>query len=63
MSDWHPIATAPENLDLEVCIYDRGEYHALVFPCRREGAVWRDMRLSRPMLIAPTHWRPWPCER
>ena len=34
-------------------------FHALVFPCRRDGASWRDVRANRPMLLQPTHWRRW----
>ena len=30
-SIWNPVATAPANAELELCIYDSGEYHALAF--------------------------------
>jgi hypothetical protein len=56
---WKPIAAAPANVELELSIYDRGEYHALTFPCRREGSRWRDVRASRLILLEPTHWRLW----
>lgn len=59
MSDWNPIATAPADADLELSIYDQGEYHALAFPCRRDGSGWRDIGTNRPMRLKPTHWRPW----
>ena len=59
VSDWKPIATAPADAALELSIYDEGEYHALVFPCRREGSRWRDVGANRLMLLEPTHWRPW----
>jgi hypothetical protein len=59
MSDWQPITTAPIQVDLEVSIYDDGEYHALVFPCRRDSSGWRDLSLNRLVPIKPTHWRPW----
>jgi hypothetical protein len=36
---WQPIATAPVDADLELSVYDNDEYHALVFPCRREATV------------------------
>ena len=36
--DWRPVITAPADADLELSIYDNGEYHALVFPCRRDGS-------------------------
>ena len=57
--DWRPIATAPADVDLELSIYDGGEYHALVFPCRRDGSGWRDVATNRPMPLNPTHWRRW----
>jgi len=59
MSDWQPIATAPRDADLELSIYEDGKYHALVFPCRRDGSSWRDASANRPMPLQPTHWRPW----
>jgi hypothetical protein len=31
---WLPIAAAPRDIDLELCVIDRHEIHALVFPCR-----------------------------
>jgi hypothetical protein len=55
VSNWKSIATAPAGADLELSIYDEGEYHALVFPCRRDGSSWRDV----PMPLQPTHWRLW----
>jgi hypothetical protein len=63
MSDWNPIATAPADTDLELSIYDQGEYHALVFPCRHDGSGWRDVSANRPMPLKPTHWRPWKREQ
>jgi hypothetical protein len=57
--DWRPIATAPAGADLEISVYDRGEYHALVFPCQRDGAGWRDVRANRLMPLHPTRWRRW----
>ena len=59
MPDWKPIATAPADLELELSIYDKGEYHALVFPCRRDDWGWRDVLANRPLSFEPTHWRPW----
>ena len=32
IADWKPIAAAPADVDLELSIYEDGEYHALVFP-------------------------------
>jgi hypothetical protein len=59
VSDWKRIATAPADADLEVSVYDEGEYHALVFPCRRDGSGWRDVSANRSMPLRPTHWRLW----
>jgi hypothetical protein len=56
---WEPIATAPEDTELELCVLDGHEYHALAFPCRREGVGWIDIRLNRMVPIRPTHWRLW----
>ena len=58
-SEWKPIATAPADAELELSIYDKGEYHALVFPCRRDGRGWLDVRANRSMAFEPTHWRLW----
>jgi hypothetical protein len=59
MSDWKPIATAPADTDLELSVYDEGEYHALVFPCRRDGSGWRDVNSNRRMPLKLTYWRLW----
>jgi hypothetical protein len=59
VSDWQPIATAPAETDLELSIYDEGEYHALVFPCRRDGSGWRDEGANGRMPLRPTHLRLW----
>jgi hypothetical protein len=59
MSEWKPIAIAPANVELELSVYDKGEHHALVFPCRRDGSGWRDVRTNRHIQFEPTHWRLW----
>jgi hypothetical protein len=59
MLEWKPNAKAPANAELELSIYDKGEYHALVFPCRRDGSGWRDVQAKRHFSFDPTHWRPW----
>ena len=38
--------TAPADADLELSVYDNSEYHALVFPCRRDSSDWRDARAT-----------------
>ena len=62
-SDWCPIVTVPSDIDLELCVYDNGEYHGLAFPCRRNGAGWSDVRRNKMVPIRPTHWKPWVRER
>ena len=59
MAEWKIIDIAPANIELELSIFADGEYHALVFPCRRDGSGWRDIGGNRPMHLKPTHWRPW----
>jgi hypothetical protein len=56
---WQPVATAPAHGELELSIYDKDEYHALAFPCQRDGLGWRDVRANRSVLVEPTHWRLW----
>ena len=51
---WNPIVTAPSDIDLELCVYDSGEFHALAFPCRRNGVGWSDVRRNKMVLIRPT---------
>jgi hypothetical protein len=60
---WKPVATAPADAELELSVYEDGEYHALAFPCRREGMGWTDVRLNRMVPIRPTHWRLWEREQ
>ena len=60
---WQRIATAPSNIELELSIYDKGEYHALAFPVQRDGSGWRDVRANRSLGFEPTHWRIWDPKR
>jgi hypothetical protein len=59
MSDWHPIANAPFERDLELSVIEKGEVHALAFPCQRTSQGWTRTANRRPVLIGPTHWREW----
>ena len=59
VAKWQPIATASASAELELSIYDKGEYHALAFPSRREGSGWRDVCTNRFFLLEPSHWRYW----
>jgi hypothetical protein len=56
---WQAIATAPANAELELSFYEKGQHHALTFPCRRDGSGWRDVRTNRSVEVTPTHWRLW----
>jgi hypothetical protein len=38
---------------------DNHGIHALVFPCRKEGAEWVDASTKKHVDIQPTHWRKW----
>lgn len=56
---WLPVAIAPTDADLEVCVIDKGGVHALIFPCRKNGTDWVDASSKKRIDIAPTHWRLW----
>jgi hypothetical protein len=57
---WLPVSTAPSDGDLEVCALDyNGIVHALVFPCRKDGAQWVDASNRTHVNIQPTYWRKW----
>jgi hypothetical protein len=54
------VFTTPANGDLEVCALDYdGIVHALVFPCRKDGAQWVDALNRKRFDIQPTYWRRW----
>ena len=55
---WLPVSIAPPDTDLEVCVMDRNEIHALIFPVRK-GTDWVDAQTKKRIDIAPTHWRKW----
>jgi hypothetical protein len=57
---WLPVSIAPSDGDLEVCALDYdGIVHALVFPCRIDGAQWVDASNGKRVDIQPTYWRKW----
>jgi hypothetical protein len=60
--DWQPISTAPFGLDIEVCVFEKGEPVALVFPCHRTHQGWVKAGTQKVLNIAFTHWRRWPRE-
>ena len=56
---WWTVSIAPQNVDLEVCVMDRHEVHALVFPVRKSGDTWLDASTRARVDVEPTHWRVW----
>ena len=56
---WLPVSIAPSEIDLEVCVMDGHETHALIFPCRKNGIEWVDAATKKAIDILPTHWRKW----
>jgi len=59
-AEWLPVSVAPSDGDVEVCALDYdGIVHALVFPCRKDGAQWVDASNREHVDIQPTHWRKW----
>jgi hypothetical protein len=56
---WLPVSIAPSDTDLEVCVMNNREIHALVFPCRKNGTAWVDVLTKQRIDIHPTHWRKW----
>jgi hypothetical protein len=60
--DWQPASTAPFDQDLELAVVDRGEAHALVFPCRRILGGWVKAASKERVDVTPTHWRAWRAE-
>ena len=61
LAEWLPVSIAPSDGDnLEVCVLDYdGIVHALVFPCRKDGAAWIDASNRKHVDIQPTQWRKW----
>jgi hypothetical protein len=59
MSEWQPISTAPFEIDLELSVIERGEVHALLFPCQRTLSGWVNASTESMVPVAPTHWRKW----
>lgn len=57
--DWHPIASAPFDQELELSVIEADEVHALLFPCRRTARGWVNTSIKAAIPVRPTHWRPW----
>jgi hypothetical protein len=60
---WLPVAIAPSNIDLEVCVMDKHGIHALVFPVRKSGIDLVNASTKKRLDIMPTHWRQWRDDR
>lgn len=56
---WEPISTAPFDRDLELAVVEKGEAHALVFPCRRLLHGWVNAETGQQIEVHPTHWQEW----
>ncbi len=61
--EWTPIQLAPEGCDLELGEEQKTGVVPWPFPCRRQSGVWIDVAHDEPVLIYPTHCRPWITER
>jgi hypothetical protein len=59
LDQWLPIVSAPRSEDLRLSVVDKGEFHALAFPCRQSDRGWIDSRTGKPVDVSPTHWQLW----
>jgi hypothetical protein len=59
VSDWQSISSAPFGEDLELSVIERGDVHALMFPCQRSSSGWINTKTKLAVQVAPTHWRRW----
>jgi hypothetical protein len=59
VSGWRPIGEAPYDAPLELAVIEHGETIVLAFACRRTGHGWANASTGAPVLVSPTHWRPW----
>ena len=57
--EWAPIDKAPYDCDLEICVIEGREVHALVFPCRLTAKGWRNALTGDLIRVRPTHCRRW----
>lgn len=60
---WQTIDSAPQDRDLELAVIDKGDIHALAFPCRRLRDGWINAITHARIEVRPTHWREWSAER
>jgi hypothetical protein len=59
VKDWHSIASAPFDRDLELSVIEKDAVHALMFACRRTARGWVDARTKSALSVRPTQWWPW----
>src|SRR2546423_1464419 len=59
-SMWQPIESAPLDRPVELSFIEKGEVHALAFPCRRNETGWASDVTMAIVDVSPTHWRDWP---
>jgi len=59
MSEWQPISTAPFDRELQLSVIEKGEVHALLFPCRHTQGGWLNASTGKIIDVDPTHWRSW----
>jgi hypothetical protein len=59
---WHHIGSiekVPSDRDLRLAVMNSDAMHELVFPCRRRGDSWVDVKTQRIVEVSPTHWQEW----
>jgi hypothetical protein len=57
---WLPAANAPFDRDVRLAVRElNGEYHALVFPCRRVVGGWINSETRQRVDLSPSHWQEW----
>ena len=62
-NQWRPISSVPAGRDVQLCVIEKGEVHALAFPCQLLEVGWINSMTRRPVEINPTHWREWDARR
>jgi hypothetical protein len=59
---WLPVTSMkdiPTDRDVRLAVMDGDGTHELVFPCRRLGNSWIDVKTQRSFEVHPTHWQEW----
>jgi hypothetical protein len=64
VTEWQPIATAPQERNLEVRVNDRIGRYRVLYPCRLvPGTGWINVVVKRKLTMEPVEWRDWPEDR